>query len=75
MHVCAILKIAILAQLVERIHGKDEVPSSILGDGSREKRTLGASQEVVWNFEKISYNLNSSCKEERSDEGGISQNL
>lgn len=25
---------AILAQLVERIHGKDEVPSSILGDGS-----------------------------------------
>ncbi len=26
---------AILAQLVERIHGKDEVPSSILGDGSQ----------------------------------------
>ncbi len=25
---------ALLAQLVERIHGKDEVPGSIPGDGS-----------------------------------------
>gem|GEM_PF-6951551 len=25
---------AVLAQMVERIHGKDEVPSSILGNGS-----------------------------------------
>ena len=31
------LTFAILAQLVERIHGKDEVPSSILGDGSKNK--------------------------------------
>ena len=29
---------AILAQLVERIHGKDEVPSSILGDGSKTQK-------------------------------------
>ncbi len=27
-------KVAILAQSVERIHGKDEVPGSIPGDGS-----------------------------------------
>ena len=35
-----ITSIAILAQLVERIHGKDEVISSILIDGSHNKKPL-----------------------------------
>lgn len=30
-------KFAILAQSVERVHGKDEVPGSIPGDGSRKQ--------------------------------------
>ena len=39
---------AILAQLVERIHGKDEVPGSIPGDGSKEQ----CDEEVSFGIER-----------------------
>ena len=50
-------RFAIVAQLVERVHGKDEVPGSIPGDGSKRTQTIeygahdsagAANQSMLW---------------------------
>ena len=38
---------AVVAQLVERIHGKDEVPSSILGNGSLNTSTNSSTTTSI----------------------------
>jgi hypothetical protein len=38
---------AVIAQTVERIHGKDEVPSSILGNGSIQKFAFQISDSCL----------------------------
>jgi hypothetical protein len=54
-------KEAILAQLVERVHGKDEVPSSILGDGSRIKLNCFFGTEIKQKRRSIDRRFETSC--------------